>query len=141
LPFERIGCSAQPVRAPGEQHVHRGDRDVQVLGVGDEHAETEHHRELEQDERGLQGLVRGQAERVQPVPDDLRGESAVRVGENAGVDLRAAVDQQRRDDQEDQEQHEPGRAGVRAGEARFAALALRVGPQPDDRERGDAHQH
>ena len=38
LPPERIGCSApQAVGAPGEQHVQRGQDDVQVLGVGDEH--------------------------------------------------------------------------------------------------------
>jgi hypothetical protein len=40
-------------------------------------------------------------------------ERAVRVGEVAGVDLRAAVDQQRRDHQKDQEQDQPRRSGVR----------------------------
>ena len=65
---------------------------------------------------GLDRAVRPGAQRVQPVADDLRGERAVGIGEVAGVDLRAAVQQQRRDHQEDAEQYEPGGAGVRAGE-------------------------
>ena len=48
LPFERIGCSvAQAVGPPGEQHVQRRDRDVQVLGVDDDHHEAQDHRELQ----------------------------------------------------------------------------------------------
>jgi hypothetical protein len=80
-------------------------------------------------------------ERVQPVPDDLRGERAAGVGEVPRVDLRAAVQQQRRDHEEDHQQHEPRSAGVRPGEPGPAALAFRVGAQPDHREGGDARQH
>ena len=98
---------------------------MQVLGVGHENAEGQDDPELQQDEGGLDALV-GRAERVQPVADDLRGERAMRIREVASVDLGAAVDQQGRDDQEDAEPHDPGRAGVGAGEARLAALALRI---------------
>ena len=55
---------------------------------------------------------------MQPVPDDLEANAACGVGEDAGVDLRAAVQQQRRDDQEDHAQDEPGGAGMRAEEPR-----------------------
>ena len=80
LPFERIGWrSRRPFGPPREQHVQRRERDVQVLGVGDEHAEPEDHGQLQQDERGLDRHVRAAAERRQPVPDDLRGERAVRL--------------------------------------------------------------
>ena len=79
-------------------------------------------------------LFTPRAKRGQPVPDDLRGERAVRVGEVPGVDLRAPVQQQRGDDQEDHAQHEPRRAGVRPGEPGRPALPLGVVAQPDHRE-------
>ena len=56
-----------------------------------------HHGDLRQDEHHLQDAVHPVAQRVQPVPDDPGGERpGVRVGEHAGVDLRAAVEQQGR---------------------------------------------
>ena len=65
----------------------------------------------------------------------------MRVGEHPGVDLRAAVQQQRRDDQEDHAEDQPRRARVRAEKPRPAALAVRVVPQPDHGERDDPGQH
>ena len=58
---------AQRVRAAGEQHVERRGDDVQVLGVGQEDQEPQHHRHLGQQEHGLDHLVRPDAQRRQPV--------------------------------------------------------------------------
>ena len=107
---------AQGVRAPGEQDVHRGQRDVQVLGVDHDDGEGHDHADLGQEEDHLQDAVDAVAQRVQPVADDLARERAVGVGEHAGVDLRAAVQQQGGDDQEDHAEHDPGGAGVGAEE-------------------------
>ena len=98
-------------------------------------------RDLGQDEHHLQHAVDPVPQRVQPVPDDLGGERAVRVGEHPGVDLRAPVEQQRRDDQEDHAEDDPGGAGVRAEEPRLAAFVVRVVPEPDDGEGDDPGQH
>ena len=114
---------------------------MQVLGIGHEHQEPPHHRHLRQQEHRLQHAVDPAAQRRQPVPHQLRGERAVRVGEIAGVDLRAAGQQQRGDDQENTQQHQPRRTRVTAGKPRRPALPARVLPQPDHRERDDPGQH
>ena len=71
---------------------------------------------------------------MQPVPDDPRRERAAGVGEVPGVDLRASVQQQRGDDEEDHAQHEPRRPRVRPGEPGRPALTLGVVAEPDRRE-------
>ena len=48
---------AERVRPPGEQHVHRGQEDVQVLGVHHDHQERHDHRDLRQHEHHLQHAV------------------------------------------------------------------------------------
>ena len=142
LPVAAHGLqAAERVRAAREQHVERGQHDVQVLGVGDEHPEAEDDRELGQDEHRLQHAIDPAAQGVQPVPDDLRGERAVRVREHPGVDLRPAVQQQGSDNEENSRQDEPGRAGVAAGEPGRPPLSLRAVAQPDDSERDEAGQH
>ena len=48
---------AEGVRPAGEEHVERGQEDVQVLGVHDQAEEAEHHRDLQQDRDRLDHLV------------------------------------------------------------------------------------
>ena len=132
---------AEGVRAAGEQDVQRGQRDVQVLGVHHDDREGHDDGDLSQQEHRLQDAVHAGAQRSQPVADDLAGERAVGVGEVAGVDLGAAVEQQGGDDQEDHAQDQPRGPGVRAEEAGLAAFLVRVVPQPDDGEGNDAGQH
>ena len=103
--------------------------------------ERHDHPDLGHDEGRLQHRVRAVAQGVQPVPDELRGERRVRVGEYPGIDLRAPVQQQRHDDQEDHAQDQPRRPGMRAVEPRGAAFPVRVVPQPDHREHDDPGQH
>ena len=63
------------------------------------------------------------------------------VGEHARVNLRAPVQQQRRDHTEDHAEHDPCGPGVRAEKPRPAALPVRVVPQPDHAERDDPGQY
>ena len=142
LPLLRIGSSGPSAFGRRENMTFkRRERDVQVLGVDHDHRERHDHGDLGQDEHHLQHAVHPVAQRGQPVPDDLGGERAVRVGEHPGVDLRAPVDQQRGDDQEDHPEHDPGGAGVRAEEPGLAAFLMRVVPDPDDGEGDDPGQH
>ena len=97
--------------------------------------------ELGENKHHLEDAVHPGAQGMQPVPDDLAGERAVRVGEEAGVDLRAPVQQQGGDDQEDHAEDQPGGAGVRAEEPGGAALAVRVVPHPDHGEGDDPGEH
>ncbi len=132
---------AQPVRLALGQHVERGRRDVQVLAVDDQDGEPEDDAHLRQQEERLQALVVGAvAEQLRHRPRRER-----RVGraerEVAGVVLRAAVEQQRDDDQRDHAEHCPRRAGVRAVEPAVALLAVRGVAQPVDREPDDREQH
>ena len=65
----------------------------------------------------------------------------MREREVAGVDLGAAVQQQRPHHVEDHEQHEPRGAEVRTEEARPAALPAWVLHQPDHREHDQPGEH
>ena len=103
---------AERVRPPGEQDVQRGQRDVQVLGVHHDDRKARTTASCARRNTTSSTLFTPVAERRQPVPDDLRGERAVVVGEHAGVDLRAPVQQQRRDDQEDHARARPTRRPV-----------------------------
>ena len=58
---------AEAVRAAGVEHVHRGQDDVQVLGVGDEHQEAKDDGELGEDEHRLQHAVHARSQRREPV--------------------------------------------------------------------------
>jgi hypothetical protein len=113
---------------------------VQVLGVDDQHQEAEHHADLEQDADGLECLVGVVAERLQHLGHRLRRERLVAVREDAGVHLRAAVQEQRPHDVEDHEQDQPGRAGVRPVEPGPALLAPRGLRDADRGERGQRDQ-
>ena len=112
-----------------------------MLGVDDQHQEAEHDPDLQQDADGLEDLVRVLAERLQQPGHRLRRERLVTEREHPGVDLRAAVEQQRPDHVEDHEEHEPGGTGVGAVEPRPALAAGRRLPEPDHGERRQRHQH
>jgi hypothetical protein len=116
---------------------------VQVLGVGDQHQEHQQHADLPQDEHGLDHVVRGAAQRLQRLGHQLGGECprAVVEREVAGVDLRAAVEQQRGDHPEDHPQDDPGRAEVRAVEPGGALPPGRRLPDAEHGEHGQRDQH
>ena len=148
LEVEHLAVAAHGLERPegvgtsGEHDVERREADVQVLGVGDDDQEGQHDAELEQDEGGLEDAVDAVAEGVQRLGDGPGGERPrVRVRERASVHLRAPVDEQRHDDGGDHGQDHPGGPRVRAGEARGAALLVRIVAEPDDRECDDAGQH
>ena len=90
--------------------------------------------------QGEQPFVGGLAEGLQDAGHRVRGERPVHALRAVGVDLRAAVEQQRRHDHEDHEQHQPRARGVRAEEPRPAALLGRVVPEADHREDQDADE-
>ncbi len=112
-----------------------------MLGVHDEAEEAEHDRDLQEDRDRLDHLERRLAQRRQQVGHPLAGERPRVVREVAGVDLRAAVEQQRPDHVEDHEQHEPRGAGVRPEEPRPAALPAGVVAHPDGDEDAQRDQH
>ncbi len=71
----------------------------------------------------------------------VRGEGPVHALGALGVDLRAPVEHQRRDDHEDHEQHQPGARGVGAEEPGLPALLGGVVAEPDEREDQDPDEH
>ena len=83
----------------------------------------------------LDDLVGGVAERLQRRAHAVREERAPAVGQVAGGRRGAAEQRVGPDDVEDHEEDQPGAAGVRAVEARVAAVFLGLGTQSDDRER------
>ena len=132
----------QSVRSAGRVDVDRGRADVQVLGVEHDHQEPEHHDDLTPDANGLQPQVGRLAQRGEQGADPLGGERAtVGEGERPRVDLRPAIQEQGRDDQEDHEKDHPGAPGVRAEEPGLPAVLRRVVREPDDREDPDPDQH
>ena len=121
---QRLGRTER-LRTAREQDVQRRHEDVQVLGVHDVDQEHQHDADVEQQADALQGLgVR------QHLAERGRDEGAVAVREVAGRRGCAAEEEQRPDDVEDHEQHEPRAAGVGAGEPRLAAEAVRATPWP-----------
>ncbi len=104
---------AERVGLAGEVDVERRGDDVQVLRVGDEHAEREDDDKLREHEERFDAVV-GRAEWVQGARHQPRRErpSVRPVREVAGVHLRAAIEQQRRDDREDHAEDRPRGAGV-----------------------------
>ena len=60
---------AKAVRPTGEQHIDRGDDDMQVLGIGNENREAQDHGKLQKYEGRLDCRVRRSAQWMQPVPD------------------------------------------------------------------------
>ena len=107
----------------------------------DDDREAEDDRHLREQEERLDALVvRAAAE--QPWPRRRRRTAtSTAPREVPGVELRAAVDQQRDHDQRDHAEDDPGRAGVRAVEAAGALLALGRVAHPVDREPDEADQH
>ena len=126
------------------RHVDRRQRDVQVLGVRHDDQEAMITTIWPSTKIGLD-RPRWRCARAARAPCavSLRRERppAVAEREDPGVDLRAAVEQQRQDDQEDHAEDLPGRAGVRAVEARRPLDPGRVLPAAQDRERDQAGQH
>jgi hypothetical protein len=95
----------------------RADWPTRFAATGYEEAEDD--ADLQQDPDRLEDLVGLLPERLEDLRGGLGGEGPPAVlleREDAGVDLGAAVEQQRPDDVEDHEEHEPGGSGVRAVE-------------------------
>ena len=114
-PRRRIGSSGpSPSGTPLGRDVDRGQRDVQVLGVDDDHQEGEDHRDVGEQEDGLDaprwrprragasGLARRQEANAHGLSPN--GKTPVLI-------WAAAVEQQRDDDQGDHPEDHPGRAG------------------------------
>ena len=110
LPLLRIGSSGPSAFGRRENRTFSGARKMcRCLEYTKNAEEHEDDRDLPKEEYHLEHAVHPVAERRQPVPHDLRGERAVGVGEHAGVDLRAPVQQQRHDHQEDHAEYQPRR--------------------------------
>ena len=103
--------------------------------------EAEDDRHLRQQEERLDALVvRTVAERA---GDQIGRERRLRPSprEVAGVVLRAAIEQQRHDDERDHAENDPRRARVRSVEPGRSVATSRRLAQPHDRERGQREQH
>ena len=132
---------AQGVGQPLERDVERGQADVEVLGVQHDEQEDQHDADVQQQGDGLDDLVGVGAQRFEHAADGVREERRLVVGQVTGADRGTAEQRIGPDDVEDHEQDQPRPAGVRAVEARRAAVVLGLGAQPDDGEDDDAQQH
>ena len=139
---------AQRVGPSRGAHVDRGGEDVQVLAVAARSAGSPGSRPHAATARWSRAR-RWRWDRAGRAPCDCRDGDET-AGHSGGlgvagvlleVDLRAAVQGQGRDDQEDHGQDEPRARGVGAVEPRPAALLAGLVAQPDDQEDHDADEH
>ena len=124
-----------------EGDVHRGQADVEVLGVQHDQQEHQGDADVQQQRDALDDQVGRLTQRAQCGADSVGEEGAPAVGQVVGRHRGAAEQRVRPDDVEDHEEDQPRAAGVRAVEAGLAADLLGFADDADDRERDDARQH
>ena len=132
---------AERLGHPLGRHVDRRDEDVEVLGVEHHDQEDQRDPDVEQQEHGLQDEQRGLGQAAEQLADADRDVGARLVGQVARRRGGAAEGEQRPDHVEDQEEDQPGAAGVRAVEARGAGAPLGGLLDTHDGEGDDREQH